>query len=103
MAHQLLIPLHVFGLTHKSTPSLFIYLFLAVLFVAAQNLWGKIKYLIRGRQLNHGASLAWNSTWRKQNNVLTYEITNMEIKGIMRSEKRLLSNGFIVYDCVLVT
>jgi len=26
----------------------------------------------------------------------------MEIKGIMPSEKRLLSNGLILYDCVLV-
>ena len=37
-----------------STPSLFIYFFVrsSFFFVAAQNLWGNIKYLTRGRQLN---------------------------------------------------
>ena len=77
-------------------------LFIAILFVAAQDLWGKIKYLTRGRQLNHSTPLPWNSTQRKQNKVLIYEITDMEIKGIMLSEKKLLSNGHILYDCVLV-
>ena len=43
-----------------------------------------------------------NSTQRKQNKVLIYEITDMEIKSIMLSEKKLLSDGHVLFDCVLV-